>query len=88
MFLSRMDEVARRRGYERGTLLTLSQIAELWGVQPKSAREYRSQSLREGPSGRAKFPREDVVLDNGTPLWRFRTIRDFRRPRQRGGKSG
>lgn len=70
-----MDDHTGAR-YEDDDLLVMSDIAVLWGVEPKSIRSYRWDSTHDHPE---RFPPPDVMLPH-KPLWKYSTIRDFKRP--------
>lgn len=62
--------------YKDDDLLTIEQIAKLWGVKKKTIQAYRFASTHDFPG---RFPKEDVTYAR-IPLWRYRTIRLFLRP--------
>jgi hypothetical protein len=64
--------------YKDDELLTMEQIALLWGVKKKTIQAYRFASTRDHPE---RFPPPDVQASY-MPLWYYRTIRDFKRPMQ------
>ena len=64
--------------YKDDDLLTMEKIAGLWGVKKKTIQTYRFASTHGKPE---RFPPPDVPTFQ--PLWYYRTIRDFVRPKQR-----
>jgi len=71
--------VARERRYEPGSLLTMADVAELWGIAPKTVRWYRYLTLH----GKTHLLPPTAPGARGKPLWLFEDVQRFQRPGHR-----
>jgi hypothetical protein len=60
-------------------VLSMQDIADMWGMKKKSVQALRFRARHGHPES---FPCHDRLLSN-MPVWSWKTIREFERPRHR-----